>query len=472
VAYDYSIIVIGAGAAGLVVAIGAARAGRKVLLIEKGNWGGDCTNFGCIPSKSTIAAANSAYGMRHGDAYGLKAKLSGPDATAALERTRRIVQQVREHEEPEALQKAGVATETGTARFLDPHTLEVGGKKVTGKQIVIATGSSPVIPKIEGIEEVSYLTNESIFHLKEVPEKLGVIGGGPIGCELAQAYSRLGAEVSVVQHAPHLLAKEIPEAQKLIEERFQEEGIELFLDHEPVSVSCQGRRMLLNVKCNKTEKSSSLLLTHLLISAGRAPHIEELDLEKAGVRYSKRGVAVDRFGRSSRKNIWAVGDVAGRGLFTHLAENEARAVLTSLLLPGCFKKRLDRKQPIPRVTYTDPEVAHLGLTREEALEQYGAKKIAVYTVPFEELDRAITAGRCEGFVTVVTKKWSSKILGATIVAERAGEMLMELSVAMNHNIPLRKLASLIHPYPTFSLAIRKAADQWLTKTFLPLFKKS
>lgn len=473
---NYPIIVIGAGAGGLVVAIGAAKAGKKVLLIEKGNYGGDCTNFGCIPSKSLIAAAHAAHTLKTGERFGLEYTIGEIDSSGALERTRNIVEEIRHHEDEEALAKVGVETLTGVASFEDPHTLKVETtngetKRVKGAQIVLATGSYPIIPKIPGLEQCPFCTNETIFELTAPPKRLGVIGGGPIGCELAQTFHRLGSQVSIVQHSPHLLMKEDPKAQHVLENTFKAEGIHLYLNYETVAAKQDNQTITLQVKGKESGKEKTIEIDHLLIAAGRRPSIHNLNLESIGVNTFPKGVVVDAYGRTNLKHIWAVGDVAGHALFTHVAENEARTVLTNLLLPWPMKFKLDQKQAIPRVTYTDPEIASVGIDEKTAKELYGEGKIAIYEVPFSEVDRAITTGRTEGLIKIVTKKWSSQILGATIVGSRAGEMLAQLTTAMRHRIPLRKLASLIHAYPTYSLAVRKAADQWLIKTILPKIKK-
>jgi pyruvate/2-oxoglutarate dehydrogenase complex dihydrolipoamide dehydrogenase (E3) component len=471
----YAIVVIGAGAGGLVIAIGGAKAGKSVLLIENGNYGGDCTNFGCIPSKSTIASAHVAQSIRDSEDVGVKHPDVSIDTKEALQRTRTIVSEIRTHEEPEVLHKHGIETLTGHASFVDAHTLEVKHAdgtttRVTGDHIVLATGSHPRIPNIEGIDTVPVMTNEKIFDLETVPESMIVVGGGPIGCELAQAYHRLGSKVSIVHRHQNILNKEEKCAQAVIEKVFIKEGIDLYTGYQPVSVTNNGESIQLTLRDKQSDQIKVIEATHLLVSSGRIPNLSTLNLDAVGIHATDRGITVDEYGRTNLKNIWAVGDVAGRAIFTHLAENEARAVLTSLLLPGFLKKKLDRTQALPRVTYCDPEIASLGLTEEEAIEKYGASKIATYFVSLEDVDRAITTGRTEGFVKIVTKKWSSKIIGAVIVAPRAGEMLMEISVAMYSGTPLRKLASIIHPYPTYSLAIRKAADQWLTQTILPSLK--
>lgn len=446
----YQVVVIGAGAGGLVVAIGFAKAGKKVLLIENGNYGGDCTNYGCIPSKTLIGLA----------------KRGQKDLTFV----RHIVSEVRSHEEPEALGKLGVETLTATASFLSPYVIEAKEKsgkthQIRAKKIVIATGSSPKIPAIPGLKETPFLTNETIFNLEQFPQSLIVLGGGPIGSELAQAFQRLGTSVQLIHSHPEILAREPKEASDILIEQFKKEGMTLHLNAkiERVEYNQAGFKVFTKGKIVEGEQ--------LLVSVGREPHLSELKLEKAGIAFTEKGVVVDAFGRTSQKHIFALGDASGPPFFTHLAENRARSVLTTLLLSPFFKKKIDR-QAIPRVTYTDPEVASIGLSEEEAIAKYGTKKVAVYRVPMSEVDRAITQDRTEGFITIVTKRWSSRILGATIVCPRAGEMLSEISLAMFAKIPLRKLAGLIHPYPTYSLGIRRAADKWLSQTIIgALWKK-
>jgi pyruvate/2-oxoglutarate dehydrogenase complex dihydrolipoamide dehydrogenase (E3) component len=457
----YSLIVIGAGAAGLVIAIGAAKAGKKVLLIEKGNYGGDCTNFGCIPSKSLIASAKAAHVLKEDKKLGLDFSSTFLNANSSLARTRGIVEEVRSHEDPVALAKMNVATMTGTAIFKNPHVISVDGEEVFGKKIVIATGSSPHIPPINGLDKTPYLTNETVFDLQEIPASLAILGGGPIGCELAQALQRLGSRVALIHSHDRLLSREEEPVQTLLAEQFKKEGISLYLGARIQEVSYQNDRFHIHL-----ENQQPAVAKALLVATGRRPNVSGLNLEAAAVKYSERGIPVDAYGRTNQKHIWAVGDITGPPFFTHWAENQARTVLASLLLP--FKKKLDRKQAIPRVTFTDPEIASIGLTEEEA-KKIG--KTAVYHVPFSSVDRALTTGSTEGFVKIVTKKWSSQILGCTIVGPRAGEMLGELSLAMKAKIPLRKLARLIHPYPTYNQAIRKAADLWLTQTLLSIFKR-
>ncbi len=477
---DYSLIVIGAGAGGLVVAIGAARAGKKVLLIEKGHYGGDCTNFGCIPSKSLIASAHHAHSVHQNEQYGVVLPSPIFQAQKTLERVRGIVSQIRTHEEPDALRQKGVETLTGLASFVDDHTLSVRDaqgqeRRVTGDNIVIAAGSHPFVPPLNGLQGTPFLTNETIFDLKEVPKTLAVLGAGPIGSELGQAFQRLGSQVTMIHRKERILDREDPEAQKVVQEQFKKEGITLCLSSEIQQVRYENGHFILSIKQANDSQLKTVEVEQFLISTGRKPNVSDLNLAAAGIHYSEKGIPVDAYGRTTVPHIWAVGDIIGSPFFTHLAEHQARAVLTSLIMPSFLKKKWD-KQPVPRVTFTDPEIASVGLSEKEALNLYPANSLAIYFHPMSAVDRAITAGRTEGFVKIITKKWSGQILGATIVSDRAGELLGQISIAMYARLPLRKIANVIFPYPTYSLAIRQTADQWLTKTIIPslrnLFKRS
>jgi len=468
------IIVIGAGAGGLVVAIGAAKAGKKVLLIEKGLYGGDCTNYGCIPSKSLISSAEAAHKLLRGDEFGIDFTSKEFSGDKSLERVRKIIEEVRSHEDPSALNKLGVKTCSGSASFADPHTLIVtkengSSEQVQGKKIVIAAGSSPFIPPIEGLKEAPFLTNETIFSLEEIPKSLGILGAGPIGCELAQAFSRLGADVTMIESERGLMPNEDPEAAEVLTKVFEKENIHLHTKCETNLISYEQGKFKICI--TEEGQNRDVEVEHLLVSTGRRANVDALNLEKAGVKFSEKGITVDPFGRTNQSHIFAIGDVVGSPFFTHMAENHGRAVLTTLLLPWPLKKKLDRKQSIPKCTFTTPEIASFGTTESQAIEKWGKNSIATYQVPMSEVDRAICASTTEGFVKIVTKKWSSKILGATIVAPRAGEMLQELTLAKLYNIHLRKLTRLIHPYPVYNQAIRKCADQWLTKTLLGAFKR-
>jgi pyruvate/2-oxoglutarate dehydrogenase complex dihydrolipoamide dehydrogenase (E3) component len=456
----YDIIVIGAGAGGLVIAIGAAKAGKKTLLIEKGEFGGDCTNYGCIPSKSLIASAQVAHTIKSAEKHGIQTGPIEIDTGKVLDRVRDIVETIRSHEDPEALQKHGVKTLKGTASFKDRHTLFVNETQVRGKQIVIATGSTPFIPLIAGLEKTPFYTNENIFHLKQLPKSMIFLGGGPISCELSQSLARLGSKVTLIE-SKKILAREDGDARQVLEATLQKEGVSLILGDRP-------KKILLDDRYTVWVGGRVVQADALFIGTGRRPNLRSLNLDKAEVKWTQNGIVVNKYGRTNQRHIWAVGDATGQPFFTHNAENQARTVLKNLLLPFKFKKS---NQPLPRTTYTDPEISSIGLLEEEALQKYGAKKLAIYTVSLAEVDRNLTSGHTEGFIKIITKKWSSQIIGATIVGPRAGEMLMEISMAMFTKTPLRKLSNLIHPYPTYSLAIRKAADLYLTQTLLGAFKR-
>jgi len=473
--YDYPLIVIGAGAGGLVVAVGAAKIGKKVLLIEKGNWGGDCTFFGCIPSKAIIASAKQAQAIDNANAFGIRISQPSFDGVEALDRAQEIITRIAATETPEALNEKGIDTLTGIASFIDPHTIIVPTKdgttrEITGDQIVIATGSHPRIPRITGIKDVAYYTNETLFSLKTIPQSLGIIGGGPISCEIAQAFRSLGSQVIIIQENEALIPKEDPEAQRVLQQIFAKSGITVHLHHEPTEVKKDGDWIRMNVVDLKSGRDREIRVSHLFVAAGRLPTLSKLNLPAAGVESGEDGIVVNRYGQTTQKNIWAVGDVTGEALYTHVAEAQGRAILQNILLPRLFWKQLPRPSLVPRVLFTDPEIAAIGLSEAQATLKYG-NSIQIYTVPFESVDRAITDGRTEGFVKIITKKWSGKIIGATIVAPRAGEMLMEISLAMNEGISLRKLATLVHPYPTYNQAIRMAADQWFVRTIMPLLRR-
>jgi pyruvate/2-oxoglutarate dehydrogenase complex dihydrolipoamide dehydrogenase (E3) component len=460
-ARDYEIIVIGAGPGGLTAAILAAKARKRVLIVEKETWGGDCANFGCVPSKSLIASAHVADAVTNAAKWGIK--VAGPSISAegALERVKRIVGHVRATHEPAALAAVGVGTLEGTVEFADPHTLlirqaEGQVRQLTADQIVIASGSYPVVPPIEGLEQIPYLTNETIFGLSSIPSHLLILGGGPIGCELAQAFCRLGAKVTLVQRNHHLLVKEELQAQELLLQILRREGVHVSLSSEALRASLEGREIVLAIRCKASNGEETLRGSHLMIAVGRLPALAALKLDNAGVAHTAKGITIDRYGRTTTRHIWALGDAVGGQYFTHLAENHARAIVRSLT--SAMRHPLDLRQPVPRCTFTDPEVACAGLLARDAETVYGARRIAIHHLPLDKVERAVTDDRTEGFIKVITEKRSGKILGFTIVAPRAAEMLGELALAMNCKIPLQRLRPIIHPFPTYGLGLRQVAD--------------
>ncbi|MDN3504786.1 MAG: FAD-dependent oxidoreductase [Rhabdochlamydiaceae bacterium] len=469
--YDYHTIVIGAGAGGLVVASGLAKTGKEVLLIEQSLLGGDCTHTGCIPSKSLIASAQHAHFLKSSYSKGLNYNITNFNADGALERVRFIIDKIAHGEDQATLIDKGIHVLRARATFIDPHTISCilangNVRNVTAKFIVLATGSHPVIPKIDGLKYGSYLTNENIFALDKIPPHLAILGTGPIAIELGLAFSRLGSQVSIIGRSDRILAKEEPQAQKLIKEIMEEEGVNFYPNSIVTKFETHEEKKIIHL-----EGKEPIECSEFLIAIGRELNTQKLGLQNANVYYNENRVKIDRFGRTTQKNIFAVGDITGHGLFTHVAEHQGRGVLKSLMFwPLRFS--INQKQLVPRVTFCDPEVASIGLTEKQALYIHGPFLIATYFIPFTKIDRAITQGEEKGFVKIITKRFSSKIIGATIVGPHSGEMLMSISLAILKGIPLRTFSKLIHPYPIYSLAIRKAADLYFTQTLFKLFKKS
>lgn len=454
----YHLVVIGAGTAGLVTAAGAAGLGASVALVERHLMGGDCLNVGCVPSKSIIRASRAYADVRDAHLFGVR-------VPAVMERMRRIRARISEHDSAWRFRELGVAVFLGEARFASRDTIEVGGKTLRFKKAVIATGARPAVPPIEGLAEAGYLTNETVFSLTQRPERLAVIGGGPIGCELAQAFCRLGSEVILIEMASQLLIREDADAAAILTEALRRDGVHVRLNTRVKRVTVSGRKKLIHLESNG--EGEIIAVDEILVGVGRAPNVEGLNLEIAGVQYDRRkGIAVNDRLQTSNPRIYAVGDVCMRYKFTHAADAAARIVIQNALFLG--RKKLSALT-IPWCTYTDPEIAHVGISEREA----GERGIAVnaFVIPLSEVDRAIADGEEEGFVKILVRKGTDRILGATIVARHAGEMINEITLAMVKNIGLASLSSVIHPYPTQAEAIRKAADAYQRTRLTPGVKK-
>lgn len=451
----YPFVVIGGGVSGLSAALGLAKAGKKVLVI-KDNCGESSANSSGILSKALLEVSRKVKHFPDLQKGGIALKL-----------VREIIAGIRQKEDSKALQALGIQTLKAKAYFLSKNRLALAAEDlevhVQADQIVIAAGSSPFIPKIPGLEQTPYLTNETVFSLPAVPESLCVIGGGSFGSELAQAFSNLGTRVVQIHSGHQLIDKEEPEAAAIILETFENLGIEVHLNDVPRKITYPDGMFHVELE------EKVIQTTHLLVAAGQIPNISDLQLDNAEVKYSAKGIPTDVYGRSNQKHIWVVGDAMGQEQFAHFTKNRAKEVLLNLIHPFNFK--WDRKQAIPRVTYTDPEVASFGMLEKEAIEILSKKHIKVLYVPFTEVDSAITAGREEGFVKVITEKDSGQILGATIVGPCAGEMLPELSLAAYCKISIKKIGKLIHPYPTYNNAIHKAAEIWKKEVFIPKLKQ-
>jgi pyruvate/2-oxoglutarate dehydrogenase complex dihydrolipoamide dehydrogenase (E3) component len=461
----YHLVVIGAGTAGLVTAAGAAGLGAKVALIEKHLMGGDCLNVGCVPSKTLIRSSRALAEAAAAARLGIRISGAQADFPAVMERVRRIRAGISPHDSARRFKELGVDVFLGEARFLDADHVEVGGKKLRFKKAVIASGARAAVPPIEGLAGSGYLTNETVFNLTELPARLAVIGGGPIGCELAQVFRRLGSEVTVFHTQEHLLEKEDEDAARVVQERFLSEGVKIVLNTRISKVSLDGGAKVIHYE--SSGQNGAFSADAVLVAAGRAPNVGGLNLESVGVDYDPRsGVKVDDHLRTSNPRIFAAGDVCMPLKFTHAADFAARTVIQNALFFG--SKKLSALT-VPWCTYTDPEIARVGLSESEAKERGVA--VDLYLRPFKQVDRAVTDGEEEGFVKILTAKGSDRIVGATVVSRHAGDLIGELTLAMTAGIGLGKIASVIHPYPTQAEAIRQLGDAYNRTRLTPFVKK-
>ncbi len=462
----YNLVVIGAGTAGLVTAAGAAGLGARVALIERHMMGGDCLNVGCVPSKSVIRSSRIIGDLRAAAVLGVRVPDgASADFAAVMERMRSVRARISVNDSAARFRdEKGVDVFLGEARFAGPDTVAVGGQTLCFKRAVIATGARAVEPPIPGLAAAGYLTNETVFSLTARPARLAVIGGGPIGCELAQAFQRLGSQVVLIDQAAHLLTREDADAAEIVQRAFARDGVQLRLAAEIRRVQVADGEKILTVARGGIEEE--MCVDEILVGAGRAPNIEGLNLEGVGVQCdAQRGVHVDDHLRTTNPRIFAAGDICMAYKFTHAADFAARIVIQNALFHG--RKQLSALH-MPWCTYTDPEIAHVGLYVRDA----AAQGIAVDTFMrhLAEVDRAIADGEEDGFVKVVVKRGSDRILGATIVARHAGEMISELTLAMVGNIGLGTLANVIHPYPTQAEAIRQVGDAYNRTRLTPAVK--
>lgn len=462
----YNLVVIGAGTAGLVTAAGAAGLGAKVALVEKHLMGGDCLNVGCVPSKTLIRSAGVAHEVREAWKYGVKVDGVEVDFPAVMERMRSVRARISLHDSVHRFKALGVDVFLGHARFTGPDQVEVAGKKLRFKKAVIASGARAVHPDIKGLAEAGFLTNETVFSLTTLPPRLAVFGGGPLGCEMAQAFQRLGSRVVLLHKHDRILNREDRDAADLIQKTFVEEGITLALNVRFHEVERRGGEKIVHFEANGVK--DSVTVDEILIGAGRAPNVADLGLEAAGVQYdSRRGVQVDDHLRTTNPRVYAAGDICMNYKFTHAADAAARIVIQNALFKG--SKRLSALT-VPWTTFTDPEVAHVGLDERQAAEK--GIPVDTYMRPLSEVDRAITDGQEEGFVKILVEKGTDKILGATIVAAHAGEMLNEITLALVGKLGLARLSGVIHCYPTQAEAIKQAADAYNRTRLTPFIKKA
>jgi pyruvate/2-oxoglutarate dehydrogenase complex dihydrolipoamide dehydrogenase (E3) component len=461
----YNLVVIGGGTAGLVTAAGAAGLGAKVALIERHLLGGDCLNIGCVPSKALLRSARAAAAVREAGAFGVRVEGDATvDFPAVMTRLRRLRADLSPHDSAARFRELGVDVYLGDGRFTGADTIEVGGRTLHFARAAIATGARAAAPDIPGLASVPYLTNETVFSLTELPRRLAVVGAGPIGCELAQGFARFGADVVLLESAAGILPREDREAAAVLRAALERDGVRILRDGRDLSVARGDGGIRWQLATAGREQEG--IADALLVAVGRAPNVEGLGLEAAGVAYDRKGVRVDERLRTTNPKIYACGDVCSRFKFTHAADFMARIVIQNALFGG---RRRVSELVIPWCTYTAPEVAQVGLT----VEQARADGIAIdtFTLPLDRVDRAILDGEENGFVRVHVRRGTDRIVGATVVAAHAGDLIGELSLAMTAKIGLRGIGAAIHPYPTQAEAIRKLGDLYGRTRLTPFVKR-
>ncbi len=461
----YNLVVIGAGTAGLVTAAGAAGLGARVALIERHLFGGDCLNFGCVPSKSLIRSSRVVADIHDAAQFGVHVlPETEVDFPSVMERLRRLRAKISHHDSVKHFQEMGVDVFLGDAQFASSDTIEVGGKVLRFKKAVLTTGARAALPPIPGLADAGFYTNETIFSLIKRPKRLAVIGGGPLGCELAQAFQRLGSDVTIMDMSPHLLPKEDPDAVEILQNVFIREKINLILDAKVKRVEKKNAEKVIHFESKG--KESSCAVDEILVGVGRAPNVQGLNLEKVGVEYDpKIGIHVNDHLQTTNPKVYAAGDCCMMYKFTHTADAAARIVIANTLFMGHRKLSA---LTIPWCTYTDPEIAHVGMYERDAKER--SFEVATLKQPFKDVDRAIADSEEEGFVKIHVKKGTDKIIGATIVARHAGEMISEVTLAIVGRIGLKTIANVIHPYPTQAEAIKHVADAFNRARLTPFIK--
>ncbi|MEO7761810.1 MAG: mercuric reductase [Casimicrobiaceae bacterium] len=458
----YHLLVIGAGPAGLVAARGAAALGARVALIERHLLGGDCLNYGCVPSKTLIRSSRLYAEMRNAANYGVRPPDDiQVDFVMAMERMRRIRTRISRVDSASRLSAEGIDVFFGTARFSSDDVVDIDGTRLRFKKAMIATGSRSMLPEIPGLAEAGYLTNETVFDLTALPSSLLVIGGGPLGCELAQAFCRFGSRTVIAHDEPLFLPKEERDAAQMVSDALARDGVEIHLNTRVLQVRVEGGKKL--VQTVNDGSIATITVDLILTGIGRVPAVADLDLDAAGVAYdANAGIRVDDFLRTTNRRIYAAGDVCMEHRFTDTAEASARIVVQNALFLG--RKRVSALT-VPWCTYTDPEIAHVGLYVKQARER--GIPVKTFTVPMHDVDRAIADGEEDGFVKIHVREGTDKILGATVVARHAGEMINGISLAMVAGIGLKTIARVIHTYPTQAEAIKKAANAYMRTRLTP-----
>lgn len=467
--YDFDYIVIGGGAAGLTAAGIAANAGVKTMMIERERLGGDCTWTGCVPSKALLHAAHLAHHAREASAFGIDAEVT-VDFSRVMAHVHALREEVYEDADaPEIFEGFGIEVVHGDARFVNDHTIEITAeasgdshhvekRRVTGRMFIICSGGRAAPPPIDGLDSVDYLTNETLFEITEQPEQLAIVGSGPIGIEMGQAFNRLGTSVTIIDRAGRILGRDDPEHADVLRQRLEEEGVRFVFDMTVERVEASGDGGLtLHLSGGETLEADQLL-----IATGRKPNIETLNLDDAGIEYTEKGVSVNDKCRTSQSHIYAAGDCTGEYALTHMSEHMAKVATTNAVLK--VPSTIDR-DGVPWTTFSDPELAHLGASEKE-LEESGTDFVT-YHFPYTKVDRGITEGKTIGSIKVFATKWRGKILGASVLGERAGELMQIFAVAMKAGTSLQSIADTIFAYPTYALGARRAADQWYVQKQFP-----
>ena len=458
--YDYNIIVVGAGSAGLVSSYIAAAVKARVALIEGHRMGGDCLNTGCVPSKALIRSAKILSYAKRAKEFGFKKAEITFDFQDVMQRVHRVIKAIEPHDSRERYTRLGVDCIEGTAKITSPHSVAVNGKTLRARAIVVATGARPIVPPIPGLDTIDYLTSDNLWNLKELPKKLLVLGGGPIGSEMAQAFSRLGADISLVEMSPQILIREDEEVIKLVTEKFTKEGIKVLVNHK--AKEFKGNTLI----CEHQGEDVEIAFDKVIIALGRRANVTGFGLEELGVDIGKRGTIVaNPFLQTNMPSIYVCGDVTGPYQFTHTAAHQAwYASVNALFSP--FKKFKVDYSVIPWATFTDPEVARVGLNEKDAKAANIPYEVTTYGI--DDLDRAIADSEAHGFVKVLTVPGKDKILGVTILGTHAGDLIAEYILAMKHGIGLNKILGTIHIYPTLAEANKYAAGAW-KRAHVPAF---
>lgn len=454
--FDYNVIVIGGGSAGLVSSYIAAALKAKVALIEKHKMGGDCLNTGCVPSKALLRSAKMLSYARRAEEFGFNKTTVDFDFAKVMERIQAVITAIAPHDSVERYTQLGVECIEGAAKIVAPQRVEVNGKTLTARSIIVATGARPLVPPIPGLDKIDYLTSDTVWDLRERPKRLLVLGGGPIGAEMAQAFSRLGSEVTIVEMAPHLLVREDTEVIELVTHKFQSEGIKVLTGHKAKSFRTDAGQKILT--CEHDGRDVDVAFDQIIVALGRQANVTGFGLEELGVKLSPRKtVEADAFLETNIPSIYVCGDVTGPYQFTHTAAHQAwYASVNALFAP--FKRFKVDYRVIPWTTFTDPEVARVGLNEKEAKEKNIPYEVTTYGI--DDLDRAIADSEAHGFVKVLTVPGKDKILGVTIVGTHAGDIIPEFILAMKHGLGLNKILGTIHIYPTLGEANKYAAGVW------------